>query len=148
MRVIKYLAAVWTAVFIYGLCSFFNGATGLSAYRRLEDERLKQRKNMETLRLINRELETTKDALLYDKDTLMTYAKELGYGETHERFIRIVGLGDTKRQQTNPGHTVLAIRPDFIPDKTIKIVSLCAGLTVFISLAIFDLLRFFQEKNE
>ncbi|MDR3167719.1 MAG: septum formation initiator family protein [Treponema sp.] len=148
MKSIKYLLAVWTGVLIYGLCSFFNGAMGISAYRHLEDERLRQEKNMETLKVINKELETAKDALLYDRDTLLSYAKDLGYGEKNERFIRIVGLGNTKKQRTNPGQTVLTVQPEFIPDKTLKIISFCAALTVFICLAIFDLLGFFQEKNE
>lgn len=133
---------------IYGLGSFFNGALGLSAYRHLEDERSRLQKNLEALGLINKELETAKDALLYDRDTLISHAKDMGYGEEDEHFIRIVGLGSTKKQRTNPGQTMIAIPPEFVPDKTLKIVSLCAALTVFICLAIFDLLRFFQEKNE
>ncbi|MDR2103893.1 MAG: septum formation initiator family protein [Treponema sp.] len=148
MRSIKYLLGFWTAVLVYGLCSFFSGATGFSAYRHLEDERLKQQKNMEALRVINKELETAKNALLYDKDTLTTYAKELGYGRPNERFIRIVGLGDIKKQRTNPGQTVIAGEADFVSDNILKIISLCAGLTVFICFAIFDLLRAVQEKND
>ncbi|MDR2101392.1 MAG: septum formation initiator family protein, partial [Treponema sp.] len=103
---------------------------------------------METLKVINKELETTKDALLYDRDTLLSYAKDLGYGEEEERFIRIVGLGNTKKQRTSPGQAVLTVPPEFIPDQTLKIIALCAGLTVFLCLAIFGLLRFLQEKNE
>jgi cell division protein FtsB len=148
MRSIKYLVALWIAVLIYGFCSFFNGAAGLAAYRHLENERAKQQKNMEVLDLINKELESAKDALLYDQDTLTSYAKDLGYGERNERFIRIVGLGNLKKQRVNPGQTVIPVQPEFIADKTLKIISLCAGLTVFICMALFDFLRFFQEKND
>jgi cell division protein FtsB len=148
MRSIKYLVALWIGVLVYGFCSFLNGATGLAAYRQLEDERTKQQKNMEVLDLINKELESAKDALLYDQDTLTSYARDLGYGEEDERFIRIVGLGNAHKQRTNPGQTVIPLPPDFVPDRTLKIISLCSALTVFICLALFDFLRFFQEKNE
>ncbi|MDR3138060.1 MAG: septum formation initiator family protein [Treponema sp.] len=144
----KYLVGLWTGVLIYGICLFFNGPTGFSAYSHLEDERLKQQKNMETLRIINKELETAKNALLYDKDTLTIYAKELGYGRTDERFIRIVGLGDIKKHPTNPGQRVIAREADFVSDNVLKVIAFCAGLTVFICFAIFDLLRAVQEKND
>ncbi|MDR0623776.1 MAG: septum formation initiator family protein [Treponema sp.] len=145
MRAFKYLIALWTAVAVYGVFSALTGAIGFSAYQQLLADREKQWANMEKLRLINGELENTKNSLMYDRDTLAVYARDLGYGKKDERFIRIVGLGGVKNPHTSAGQILMAGKPDFIPDRTLKIAALCAGLAVFVLLLIFDIIRAGQE---
>jgi cell division protein FtsB len=146
MSAFKYLIALWTAVAVYGVFSVLAGATGLSAYQQLLADREKQWVNMEKLRLINGELENTKNSLLYDRDTIAVYARDLGYGKKDERFIRIVGLGGIKNPHASAGQILRAGKPDFIPDRILKIASLCVGLAVFVLLLIFDIIRFRQDK--
>jgi cell division protein FtsB len=141
MRAFKYLAALWTAVAVYGIFSALTGAVGLSAYQQLLADREKQWANMEKLRLLNEELEDAKNSLLYDRDTIAVYARDLGYGKKDERFIRIVGMGGTKNPHTSAGRILRAGTPDFIPDRILKIAALCAGLAVFILSLIFDIIR-------
>jgi cell division protein FtsB len=145
MRACKYLLAVWTAVAVYGVSSLLSGAMGFSAYQQLLEGRDAQWANMKRLALVNEELENTKNSLLYDKDTISVYARELGFAERDERFIRIVGLGGMKTPQTASGQIILAEKPRFIPDRTLKIISLTAGAAVFILFLVWDLLR---AKNE
>ncbi|GHV38140.1 hypothetical protein AGMMS49546_07930 [Spirochaetia bacterium] len=139
---IKYLIALWTAVAVYALVSVFAGAMGLSAYEELRAEREKQQTNMETLGLINEELENSKNALLYDRDTIAVYARELGFGAKDEKFIRIVGLGGSRKPHTAPGRIVTAVKPVSMPDRIISIISICAGLAVFAGLLVSDVLNF------
>jgi cell division protein FtsB len=141
MRACKYLIALWTAAAVYALLSLLTGAMGFSAYRELISERDRQRANMEKLGLVNETLENTKNSLLYDKDTISVYARELGYGEKDQRFVRIVGLGGVKRAALKPGEVVRARRPEFIDDKTIKIAALSAGGAVFALFLFLDLFR-------
>jgi cell division protein FtsB len=144
---IKYLIALWTAVAVYAAVSFFAGAAGLSAYEELNAERERQRANMETLSLINEELENSKNALLYDRDTIAVYARKLGFGERDEKFVRIVGLGGSARKQrTAPGQIVTADKPASMPDRSISIIAICAGLAVFAALLVSDILTFRFEK--
>ncbi|GHV61048.1 hypothetical protein AGMMS49587_04160 [Spirochaetia bacterium] len=146
MRMIKYLIALWTAVAVYAAVSVFAGAVGLSAYEDLKTEREKQLANMETLGLINEELENSKNALLYDRDTITVYARDLGFGERDEKFVRIVGLGGSQRRHTAPGQIVTAVKPVAMSDRLISIIAICAGLAVLVALLISDMLNFRYEK--
>jgi cell division protein FtsB len=146
MRAFKYLIALWAAIAVYGVFSLLAGAVGLSAYQQLLADREKQWDNMENLRLINGELENTKNSLLYDRDTIAVYARELGYGKKDERFIRIVGLGGMKNPHASAGQIIRAGEPDFIPDRALKIAAFCAGLAVFALLLIFDIIHIRQDS--
>ncbi|MDR1239667.1 MAG: septum formation initiator family protein [Treponema sp.] len=146
MSAFKYLIALWTAVAVYGLSSVLTGAVGLSAYQQLLADRDRQWANMKSLQLINEELENATNSLLYDRDAIAVYARELGYGRKDERYIRIVGLGGMKNPHTSAGHILRAGKPDFVSDRTLKIISLSAGLAVFALLLIFDMLRDRQER--
>ncbi|MDR1420458.1 MAG: septum formation initiator family protein [Treponema sp.] len=141
MGIFKYLIAFWMAAAVYAILSLFTGAMGFSAYRELLSERDKQRANMEKLGLVNETLENTKNSLLYDRDTIAVYARELGYGGRDERFVRIVGLGGVKRPAVRPGEVVRAYRPEFTDDHIIKIAALSAGGAVFALFLVFDALR-------
>jgi cell division protein FtsB len=140
MRVFKYLFALWTAVAVYTLFSFLGGPGGLSAYNYLLSEKERQLANIKELGIINDELEKTKNNLLYDQDTLLIYARQMGYGYEDERFVRIVGLGNETNTPAVTGKVYVAQNPDFISDKSIKIAALCAGLLVFAFVFMLELI--------
>ncbi|GHU83214.1 hypothetical protein FACS189468_8180 [Spirochaetia bacterium] len=139
MRALKYLLVPWIAIAIYSVSSVITGAVGDLAYDELLGERKRLEENMADLQLINQELEGAMDALLYDSNTIAVYAKELGYGAEDERFIRIVGLSSTQRHQATAGTIRVAARPEFTPDKTLRIIAFSVGLGLFICFIIFDL---------
>ncbi|MDR3174048.1 MAG: septum formation initiator family protein [Treponema sp.] len=141
MRVLKYILALWVSVVVYAGMSMLAGARGVSAYDELLEERKKQEINMETLRRINTELENKKNALLYDHDTIRVYARDLGFGEKNEKFVRIVGLGQARKALLLPGEIVSAETPHSIDNKTIGLISIFAALAVFIALLIQDVLE-------
>ena len=146
MRAVKYLFALWAGVLIYASLSAIFGAMGLSAYHQLENEQKKQEANIETLKLTNRELEDTMNSLLYDKDTLAVYARGQGYASRDERFIRIVGLGTSQKIKNSPGGILTIADPQYIPDRTLRIIAVCTGFTLFICMAAFDMMRFLRER--
>jgi len=131
MRIFKYLIGVWTAIAVYALFLFLSGPRGISAYNQLLSEYEQQLANVNELENINEELERTKNNLLFDHDTLLVYARQMGYAQEDERFIRIVGLGSMKSPPATTGKVYIAKEPDFLSERSIKIVSLCAGLLVF-----------------
>jgi cell division protein FtsB len=139
MRVFKYLAGLWTAVVVYALFSFFSGPNGLSAYNQLLAEHARQQANLQALRTVNEELEKNKNSLLYDKDTLLAYARQLGYGQEDERYFRIVGLGGINTSQISAGNVYFAAAVDFLSDNSIKIIALCAGFVVFAFFFVLEL---------
>ena len=141
MRLAKYLLAPWAGVFIYTLLSVFFGPTGFSAYYQLERELQRQEANVESLRQINRELEENMSSLLYDRDTLSIFARELGYASQQERFVRIVGLGVNQKNLTSYGEFVIAAEPYHISNKTIRIIAVLTGISVIFCLITFDVLK-------
>jgi hypothetical protein len=140
MRLSKYLIGIWTSIAIYTLFSFLSGSTGLSAYNYLLSERERQWENIKELGDINEDLERTKFNLQYDQDTLMVHARLMGYGQTDERFVRILGLGNLKNDTVTAGNVYITSNPEYVPDKNIKIASLCAGLLVFAFLLMLEII--------
>ena len=146
MSVAKYLFALWAGVLIYTVLAFSFGARGISAYRQLQGEQARQEVNIENLRFINRELENTMSALLHDADTLAVFARELGYGNAHERFIRIVGLGGYQQTRTNAGEVVFAAVPQHISNLTLRIIAFSTAIAILICMAAFDLMKILRER--
>jgi len=145
MRIFKYLLGIWTAVAVYTVLSFFGGPSGLSAYNSLLSEKEHQLANIKNLEIVNEELEKSKNNLLYDNDTLLVHARQMGYGYEDEKFVRIVGLGKIRNVPAISGNVYMAYKPEFIADKFIKIAAICAGFLVF---AFLFILEFFESKFE
>jgi hypothetical protein len=113
---------------------------GVSSYDQLASERDRLQANMESLQSINRELENTKNALMYDEKAITLYARDLGYGAENEGFIRIVGLGGIKKQRTDAGELIHPAEPEHISDTSIKIFCCCIGLALFLCIWVPDFL--------
>ncbi|MCL2209707.1 MAG: septum formation initiator family protein [Treponema sp.] len=141
MRISKYLFSVWTAVAIYAVLSFFGGRGGYSSYNYLLAEKERQEANLKDLININENLETINNNILYDHDTMLVYAHQMGYGYEDEKFIRIVGLGKLKNIPAAAGTVYFHQKPEFINDITIKIIAFCAGLLVFFFILIMELIE-------
>jgi cell division protein FtsB len=141
MKVCKYLYGIWTAVVIYSLFSFASGPKGLSAYNQLSTERELQFANIGELQYYNEELEKVKNSLLHDPETLLVFARQLGYSSEDERFVRIVGLRGDQNLPTMAGNVYFAKEPDFIPDKTIKLTAFIAGLLFFAFFFVMELIE-------
>ena len=146
MKAVKYLFALWTGILVYTSLSMLFGSMGLSAYRQLEAEQKKQELNIENLKLINRELEDSVNSLLYDKDTLTIYAREQGYAARQEQFIRIVGLGVSHKNSTSVGRVISVSEPRYAPDRNLRIIAFCTGISLFFCMVLFDFLKFLRER--
>jgi len=141
MRSSKYLIGVWTAIAVYAFFSFFSGSKGLNSYSFLLSEREKQQNNIENLGILNESLERTRNNLLYDHDTLLIHARQMGYGYEDERLIRIVGLGTVKAPPATAGNVYIAQHPVFISDINISVVAFFLGLLVFVFLFMLEFIE-------
>ncbi|MDR3131422.1 MAG: septum formation initiator family protein [Treponema sp.] len=141
MKSVKYLAPVWISIVVYSALSLFYGAAGFSAYAQLLREKDRQKQNMEALQELNRKLKGDADALIYDSDTIAAYARELGYGKSEERFIRIMGFSTKGKQNMYPGSAVIAAKPEFMPEGDIRFISFMCGFSALGCILAFDLMR-------
>ncbi|MDR0555308.1 MAG: septum formation initiator family protein [Treponema sp.] len=140
MSFCKYFIPIWVIIAVYSLLSLYAGERGILAYEQLNQERERLLANKEALRLRNEELEGRKNALLYDSDTIAAYARELGYGTRGERFIRIVGISGTRKQDNAPGQVLIAGEPHYIPQATIRLIALGSGVGLLLCLLVYDFL--------
>jgi cell division protein FtsB len=145
MKMAKYLFSLWAGVLIYASLFLIFGAKGFSTHRQLENEQKKQEDNIENLKIMNQELEDTMNSLLYDEDTLAVYAREQGYASPREKFIRIVGLGVNQKNETSPGKVMIAAEPQYTSEKTIIMIAFCAGASILLCMAVFDILKLFRD---
>jgi cell division protein FtsB len=128
MKLGKYLLIPWVMLAVYTILSMYNGPAGIVSYRALLIEREKIQENLEKLKIVNRELKGTMTALRSDAETIRIKARELGYGEQNERFVRIVGLPGGRPSNLRPGMIRTAILPTPVSVNAYKIVVLCTGL--------------------
>ncbi|MDR2176877.1 MAG: septum formation initiator family protein [Treponema sp.] len=140
MRAVKYCVVLWILVTVYVVVSLIAGERGIAAYNDLLEEQKRQETNMKELERINMELENTKNALLYDRDTILVYARDLGYGEKDEKFVRIVGLDHSRKVSLFPGEVVAAGKRRYMNNMNIGIISIFAALAVFIAFLVQDIL--------
>jgi cell division protein FtsB len=130
MKYSKYLLVPWFSFAVYTALSVYTGSAGIMSYRELLVERQKIVGNLNKLHDINQELEGTIDALLYDPDAIRLRARELGYGESGERFVRIVGLPGGRHGELRPGMIRTAVQPPPQGDAN-RVISLCMGMLLF-----------------
>ena len=147
MKAVKYLFALWAGLLVYVSLTIVFGAVGVSAYRQLEQEQKKQELNIEALMLINSELEETVNSLRYDRDTLAVLAREQSYASPSEKFIRIVGLGLNHKPRISTGDVLYAPEPQYTPDKTLRIIAFCTGISIFLCMCVFDFLKYLDSRR-
>ncbi|MDR1788129.1 MAG: septum formation initiator family protein [Treponema sp.] len=146
MKALKYVCVPWVGVFVYVLLAMYAGPMGIASYRSLAGEKEKEEANLAKLKVINRELEDRKNALLYDRDTLSVYARDLGFAAQGKKFLRIVGLEYSSRRNIFPGEVLTSPAPDFIDDSIIRIIALCAAAFVLAAFLVFDTLNLIRGK--
>ena len=147
MKASKYFFGLWTVIAVYSLLSFFYGPRGLFAYDQLLEERELQFNNLRELSIINDELERARNSLIYDRDTILAHARQLGFGQENERYIRVVGFRAVNNQHNVAGRVYYAAVPDYLSDRNIKIISLCVGLIVLALLFVSDLTSSKEQQS-
>ena len=145
MRLMRYMFVPWTILLVYSFFSFFLGQSGLYARRHLEAEYIRLLENNNALEAINRTFLRTKENLVGDDDALSVYARQLGFGHAGEEFIRVVGLGIAANVNLPSGQVLYATEPHFVPNGTIKVISVIFGVAVLLFLLIHDF-HWFREK--
>jgi cell division protein FtsB len=146
MRFLKYLTPVWAAVLFYSFSSLFVGAMGINAYKQLNKQHEKQLANLQILQNKTEELQGIKEALLYDKDTIAVYARELGFGASDERFIRIMGLDYKHKENLDEGKVINISDIDFVENKTLHIISIVIAISMFVCIGVIDLINMIGGK--
>ena len=94
--------------------------------------------NRNALEATNRNFLRTRESLLNDDDALSVYARQLGFGNPGEEFIRVMGLNVAANVDLPSGQVLYATPPHYIPTATIRIISLIFGAAVLLFFLIND----------
>jgi hypothetical protein len=141
MPALKYIVTLWIALLFYAVSSLIIGGMGIFAYGQLNVEKEKLLDNMRHLQILNEEFTGIRNALANDNDTIYLHARELGYGDSNERFIRIAGLAGKNKNRVSAGELLIPSAPEYVNDKTLRIISIAIALSMTLCLGIVDLLR-------
>jgi len=141
MRALKYFVCLWAAVAAYALAAMVFGNMGVLAYADLVAKRDAQMANIALLEADQAALERAKEALLYDKDRLSVYARELGFGAGNERFIRVQGLSSPMRPEFQVGSVYRPTETPRVADTTLRLLACGLGLALLLSVAALDIFR-------
>jgi cell division protein FtsB len=140
MRFLRYLFAFWTAFAVYSLVTFAHGPGSLQVQKQLEEEVVRLSKNLDELELTHRKFLSTAASLETDPETLAVYARQLGYGHSGEKFIRIIGQENTLNPEMFLGRVLQPAEPEFVPDVKTKVLALAFALAVLIFFIAVDFL--------
>ena len=143
MSIFKYLIGIWTAIVVYTLFAFLAGPKGLFAYNFLLSEKERQMDNIRELGILNEDLERVKNNLIFDQDTLLVQARQMGYASEDERFIRIVGLSNVLSAPAETGIVYSAHIPEYFSEQNIKIAAISIGFLLF---AFLFMLEFIDKR--
>jgi len=139
MRFVRYLFALWAALLVYSVFSFFGGHNGLLVRRQLEAERDRLLANWSALEAVNRSYLRAKEGLLHDDDALSVYARQLGFGHSGEEFVRLMGLNVAASVELPPGQALYAAPPDHTAHLTIRVAALIVGGALLLSFLFQDI---------
>ncbi|MCX7656585.1 MAG: septum formation initiator family protein [Treponemataceae bacterium] len=135
---IPLLLAIWISIGSYTGLSYVWGPTGERAMKYLVEQKQNLEKNIEELSAHGTVLQQQVLSLLYDAETLKEYARNLGYGKPHEKFIRIQGKGPLQAQ-TYPIGTFIRIQPPpTLSHEQILLFSCLLGGGAFVILVVFS----------
>lgn len=140
MKPLYFLLPLWLVIASYALLSFFFGDHGLLVMDRLQGEKTRLEKNLESLSSINRELETRMKALDSDPEVLALEARKLGWGHESEARIQLVGHKE-RREALSAGVFFEAARPEGVGDMTLKTIALSIALLTSLVVAALFLRR-------
>ena len=125
-------------ILVYSFFSFFLGQNGIYMRKNLQSEQARLAENNEVLKTTHKNYLATRDSLLNDADAISVYARQLGYSNGNEEFIRIMGLGIASKTELPAGQVFYAVTPQYVSDSTIKVVSLVLGLLLLMVFIIND----------
>jgi hypothetical protein len=132
---------------VYSLFSLFFGQNGLYVRKHLEAEKIRLQESSTLLKYTKQDLLNYRNHLMHDKDSLAVYARQLGYGWENERHHRVVGLNVALNVDIPVGQVHYAVKPDYVPDSTIKIIAAFFGLVILVYFLVRDILLFKEMQS-
>ena len=117
---------------VYTLLTFFFGATGIYAQKKLEEELKSVAKNISMINQRSEELDIMIKNLTSDEQTIKIFAHDLGYINEGEGIIKLTSLTADPLRDMGCGDAITIHRPTFISDSLCKRFAFLMGLVSLI----------------
>ena len=112
----------------YTLLSFFFGATGIYAQKKLEEELKNVMKNINMINQKGEELDIMIKNLTSDEQTIKIFAHDLGYISENEKIIKLSPFKHEGLSQVSYGSAVTIQKSAFISDRLCKQFAILMGI--------------------
>ncbi|MFI3256761.1 MAG: septum formation initiator family protein [Spirochaetales bacterium] len=142
MNTFHLLLATCCGVLVYVCISVLGGQEGIWAYNQLQNHKIVLAQHLTELQQINEQLNIDSNALKYDNDVLIAYAKKMGFIHEGEVLVKISGFADSPAFVYNTGVKILRPKIIYIPDELAK----CIGFIVFVSYNLIASLIAFKKS--
>ena len=116
----------------YTLLSFFFGATGIYAQKKLEEELKNLMKNINMINQKGEELDIMIKNLTSDEQTIKIFAHDLGYINEGEGLIKLTSFKAYPLRDMTCGDAITIHKPAFISDSLCKRFAFLMGLVSLI----------------
>lgn len=141
MKRAKYLLTLFLGTFCYVMLSVTVGQNSIRSISQMEEQkRLVSRRTTE-IQNINSELTLELNALQNDKAVIASYAHKLDYVRDDEKLVKINGLKPAQTALYDTGKVLRHEEPEFLGEKSCKIISVFLAALCFIIFVLYDLSR-------
>ncbi len=89
--------------------------------------------NVDSLSLLNSDLDSLLNNLSADGDTIAVYARELGFVAEGEHLIRLAGFSGGIKRTVDPGIRLEVASPAYLPEWVCKLFGFFSALAVLIT---------------
>ena len=131
MKCFNVVLPLFIGTLIYSALSISVGPRGLWPMSQLDRQKTKIESNLNTIYLLNEELDARFSNLSADPDTISVYAHELGYIANGEKLIKLAGFSGGIDRNFESGTAMQIKKPDFLPEWICKFFGLFSGFTAF-----------------
>jgi len=134
MKCFNVVLPLFIGTLIYSALSISVGPRGLWPMSQLDRQKTKIESNLNTIYLLNEELDARFSNLSADPDTISVYAHELGYIANGEKLIKLAGFSGGIDRNFDSGTALQIKKPNFLPEWICKFFGLFSGITAFLIL--------------
>jgi hypothetical protein len=131
MKLFKMVLSVFLGTLVYSTLSICIGPRSLWAMDQLSVERNKIAANLNSLYLLNEDLDSHFQNLSADAYTISVYAHELGYIAKDEKLIKLAGFNGGIDRSFESGSALTVRNPVFLPEWTCKFFGFASGAFAF-----------------
>ncbi|MBO4404746.1 MAG: septum formation initiator family protein [Treponema sp.] len=141
MKRLRLLPALFAGVLFYVILSVIAGRDGLWVRNQLREQKRVLSSHAADIEKTHGELVLEKTALEKDPDVIRAYARKLGYVNSDEKLVKIIGLPVRENRVYDAGTVMKHSGAEYLNEGVCKLLGLIIGFLVYAVLFLADFSR-------